>query len=195
MHRRPTTRATATTAAAAEPTRSNDDDDDDTEEQIEPVTPMDEIWTKIASIEEEVHRRFEEIEHQLDDLKSNSEKSRAYECKDEERFLKLCHAVDYVLERMDYNYDTLACREMILSLLGQKLSRPFSGRTIRNRLLRRRIQRWCLGIVLILFMMACMSLYGLHRNWYYLLVLICVLGSLLSSIGLRRIYKIIEAVW
>ncbi|CAF0810878.1 unnamed protein product [Adineta ricciae] len=185
MPRKQTTKRTTTTNI-----------DDETEEQSEfPNSPSDEISTRIASIEEEVNRRFEEIERELDDLKTQYEKRQEHESKDDERFLKVCHALDYVLERMDYNYDTLACREMILTLLGQKTSRPFSGRTIRNRLLRRRIQRWCLGIVLILFLMACMSLYGLHRNWYYLLVVICLLGSLLSSIGLRRIYKIIETVW
>ncbi len=128
-------------------------------------------------------------------MKTNSEKTRTHECQDDERFLKLCHAMDYVLERIDHEYDTIACREMVSTLLGQRSARPFSGRTIRNRLLCRRMKRWCLLVALILFTMICMTFYGLHRNWYYLLVFVCVSGSIFSSIGLRRIYKIIEAVW
>ena len=128
-------------------------------------------------------------------MKTNLEKNRKHESIDDERFLKLCHAVDYLLERSDHDYESLACREMILTLLGQRSTRPFSGRTIRNRLLVRRMKRWCLYIGFILFMVAFMSLYGLHRNWYYLLVLVCLSGSILSSIGLRRIYKIIEVIW
>jgi hypothetical protein len=161
------------------------------------ITPIlnDEISEKIASIEAEVNRRFEEINHELNGLKTNSENIRKNESKEDERFLKLCHAVDYLLERVDHDYETLACREMILSLLGQKSTRPFSGRTIRNRQLCRRMKRWCLFVALILFIVACMSVYGFHRNWCYLLVIICLSGSIFSSIGLRRIYKIIEAIW
>jgi hypothetical protein len=159
------------------------------------VNPIDEIWEKIASIEQDVNRRFEEINHDLTDLKTNSEKIHKTEAIDDERFLKLCHAVDYLLERTDHDYESLACREMILSLLGQRSTRPFSGRTIRNRQLCRRMKRWCLYVGFILFTVACMSIYGLHRNWCYLLVLICLSGSILSSIGLRRIYKIIEVIW
>ncbi len=150
---------------------------------------------KIASIEEDVNRRFEEIERELNCLKTNSEKIVKTECKDDERFLKLCHAVDYLLERNEHDYETLACREMMFSLLGQRSTRPFSGRTIRNRQLCRRMKRWCLFVALILFIVACMSVYGLHRSWCYLLVIVCLSGSILSSIGLRRIYKIIDVIW
>ncbi|CAF1092639.1 unnamed protein product [Rotaria sp. Silwood1] len=176
MRRRQTTRRTSTA----------DDDDEDV------VNPIDEIWKKIESIEKEVNQRLEEINHDLNCLK---EKTRGNECHDDERFLKLCHAVDYLLERIDHDYDTIACREMILLLLGQRSVRPFSGRTIRNRQLCRRMKRWCLFVALVLFIVACMSVYGLHRNWCYLLVILCLSGSILSSIGLRRIYKIIEAIW
>lgn len=159
------------------------------------VTPIDEILQKITSIEQEINRRFDEIERELNTLKSNSEETRGNECQYDERLLKVCHAVDYLLECADHDYDTIACREMVLSLLGQRSARPFSGRTIRNRLLCRRMRRWCLFVVFILFIVACMSIYGLHRNWCYLLVVICVSGSIVSSIGIRRIYKIIEAIW
>lgn len=135
------------------------------------------------------------MDRELNSLKTNSEKSLKNESRDDERFLKLCHAVDYLLENTDHNYETLACKEMIWNLLGQKSARPFSGRTIRNRQLVRRMKRWCFFIALILLLAACMSIYGLHRNWYYLLVLICLLGSIISSIGLRRLYKIIDAIW
>lgn len=158
-------------------------------------TSSDEISEKIKSIEEEVNRRFEEIDHELNCLRTNSDKLLNNECKEDERFLKLCHAVDYLLDRTDHDYETLACREMILSLLGQRSTRPFSGRTIRNRQLCRRMKRWCLFVALILFIVACMSIYGLHRNWSYLLVIVCVSGSFISCIGLRRIYKIIEVIW
>lgn len=158
-------------------------------------TSSDEISEKIRSIEEEVNQRFDEIDHELNCLKTNFEKISNNESKDDERFLKLCHAVDHLLERTDQDYETLACREMILLLLGQRSSRPFSGRTIRNRQLCRRMKRWCLFVALILFMVACMSIYGLHRNWSYLLVVVCVSGSFISSIGLRRIYKIIDVIW
>ncbi|CAF0764159.1 unnamed protein product [Rotaria sordida] len=152
MRRRQTTRRTSTT---------NDNEDI--------VNPIDEIWKKIESIEQEVNQRFEEIDHGLNCLK---EKTRGNECHYDERFLKLCHAVDYLLERIDHDYDTLACREMILSLLGQRSARPFSGRTIRNRQLCRHMKRWCLFVALVLFIVACMSIYGLHRNWCYLLILV-----------------------
>jgi hypothetical protein len=121
-------------------------------------------------------------------------KTRTTEQDDDKRFLKLCHAVDYLLERSDHDYDTIACREMILSLLGQRSTRPFSGRTIRNRMLCRRMKRWCLFVALVLFALACMSVYGLHRNWCYLMVIVCLAGSIFSSIGLRRIYRIIEMI-
>ncbi|CAF0751468.1 unnamed protein product [Rotaria sordida] len=144
MRRRQTTRRTSTT---------NDNEDI--------VNPIDEIWKKIESIEQEVNQRFEEIDHGLNCLK---EKTRGNECHYDERFLKLCHAVDYLLERIDHDYDTLACREMILSLLGQRSARPFSGRTIRNRQLCRHMKRWCLFVAFVLFIVACMSIYGLHRQ-------------------------------
>jgi len=150
---------------------------------------------KIASIEEDVNRRFEEIDRELNSLKTNSEKSIKNESKDDERLLKLCHAVDYLLERNGNDYETIACREMIVSLLDPRSARPFSGRTIRNRQLCRRMKRWCLFVALILFIVACMSVYGLSRNWCYLLVVVCLSGSILSSIGLRRIYKIIDVIW
>ncbi|CAF3562747.1 unnamed protein product [Rotaria socialis] len=165
---------------------------DDTEETI---TPIDEVRQQIVSIEEVVHRRYEEINDELNSLKTNSEKTRQNECHHEENFLKLCHAVDFLLEHMDHDYDTIACREMVSSLLGQRSARPFSGRTIRNRVLCKRIKRWCLFITFVLFIVACMTIYGLHRDWCYLLVIVCLSGSIISSIGVRRIYKIIEAVW
>jgi hypothetical protein len=84
---------------------------------------------------------------------------------------------------------------MILNLLGQKSARPFSGRTIRNRQLCRRMKRWCLFVAFILFIVGCMSMYGLHRNWSYLLVIVCLSGSIISCIGLRRIYRIIDVIW
>ena len=123
------------------------------------------------------------------------DKARGSECRYDERFLKLCHAVDYLLEQIDHNYDTLACREMVLSLLGQRSARPFSGRTIRNRRLCRRIKRWCFFVAIVLLIAASMSLYGLHHDWCYLLAIVCLLGPIISSIGVRRIYKIIEAIW
>ncbi|CAF1165418.1 unnamed protein product [Adineta steineri] len=173
---------------------TNDVDDDDSDNVIV-ETPIDEIRKKIESIEQEINRRFEQIDHDLDSLKTASEKTRAAECKEDERFLKLCHAVDYILEHTDNNYETLACREMTLSLLGQRSGRPFSGRTIRNRLICRRMKKWCLFNFLILFIVICMSIYGLHRSWCYLFVVVCLFGSLFSSIGLRKIYKIIDTIW
>jgi len=180
--RRQTSRTRRTTNEDADtdaPTQTPDDGDNG--------DGNDDVLARIDLIEEEISRRFEQIDHELDSLKAEST--------NDERFLKLCHAVDYLLERSEYNYDSLACREMLSTLLGQKLARPFSGRTIRNRLLCRRLKRWCLFIGLILFLAPCMSIYGLHRNWYYLLVVICVTGSFISSIGLRRIYRIIETIW
>jgi hypothetical protein len=150
---------------------------------------------KITLIEEEVNIRFEEIDHELKDLKTNSEKILKNESTDDERFLKLCHAVDYLFERIGSDYDAIAGREMILNLLGQKSARPFSGRTIRNRQLCRRMKRWCLFVAFILFIVGCMSMYGLHRNWSYLLVIVCLSGSIISCIGLRRIYRIIDVIW
>lgn len=131
----------------------------------------------------------------MNDLKTGSNKIREHDCHHDENFLKLCHAVDYLLEHTEHDYDTMACREMMVSLLGQKTSRPFSGRTIRNRILCKRIKRWCVFIVLILFAMVCMTLYGLHRDWCFLLFIACLSGTIISSIGIRRIYKIIEAIW
>ena len=162
---------------------------------ISTATTSDDLSEKIKSIEEEVQRRFEEIDEELHSLKGDFEKISKTESRDDERFLKLCHAVDYLLERTDNNYETMACREMICSLLGQRTTRPFSGRTIRNRQLVRRMKRWCFFIALILFLGAAMSIYGLHRNWYYLLVVICLSASMISSIGLRRIYRIIDIIW
>ena len=158
-------------------------------------TSTDEISEKIKSIEEQVQRRFEEIDEELTRLKINSETILTKESHEDERFLKLCHAVDHLLERADNNYETIACREMVFSLLGQKTARPFSGRTIRNRQLGRRMKRWCLFIAFILFLVASMSIYGFHRNWCYLLLGVCLSGSFISCIGLRRIYKIIEVIW
>lgn len=155
----------------------------------------DETSEKIRSIEEEVQRRFEEIDEELTRLKTETETLSRKESHEDERFLKLCHAVDHLLERTDNNYETIACREMILSLLGQKTARPFSGRTIRNRQLCRRMKRWCLFIAFILFLVVSMSIYGFHRNWCYLLLGICLSGSFISCIGLRRIYKIIDVIW
>lgn len=163
--------------------------------RVSTPTSSDDLSEKIKSIEENVERRFEEIDDELNRLKDEFEKLSKAESRDDERLLKLCHAVDYLLERTDNNYETMACREMVYSLLGQKTSRPFSGRTIRNRLLCRRLKRWCLFIALILFLGVCMSIYGLHQNWYYLLVAICVSASFISSIGLRRIYRIIDVIW
>jgi hypothetical protein len=47
---------------------------------------------KITLIEEEVNIRFEEIDHELKDLKTNSEKILKNESTDDERFLKLCNS-------------------------------------------------------------------------------------------------------
>ncbi|CAF0828824.1 unnamed protein product [Rotaria sordida] len=96
MRRRQTTRRTSTT---------NDNEDI--------VNPIDEIWKKIESIEQEVNQRFEEIDHGLNCLK---EKTRGNECHYDERFLKLCHAVDYLLERIDHDYDTLAFQTIDIDL-------------------------------------------------------------------------------
>ena len=145
------------------------------------------MWEKLDTIEREVNRRFDEIENEIQTLKETR--------KDDERFLKLSHAVDYLLENSPSNYETLACREMVLSLLGQRAPRPFSGRTIRNRLLRQRMKRWCFFIAFVLLSVCCLSLYGLHRHWCYSIVAISLLGSFISSIGLRRIYKIIDVIW
>lgn len=161
----------------------------------EDVSPLDELRERITFIEQDVNQRFDQIEQELRDLKKESVQVRPTELVNDERFLKLCHAVDYLLENSNHDHDTLACREMILSLLGQKSARPFSGRTIRNRQLCKRMKRWCLFVAFILCVVAGLAIYGLHRNWCYLIVVICLLGSTLSSIGLRRIYRIIEAIW
>ena len=158
-------------------------------------TPTDDFANKLASIEQQVNRRFEDIEQSLETLKNDVATSRQHVQGDEERFLRLCHSVDYLLELCDPNYDTLACREMVLTMLGQRSARPFSGRTIRNRLLCKRIKRWCFFVVLISFAVVCMSFYGLHRQWCYLFVLVCLMGSILSAIGIRRIYKIVDVIW
>ena len=161
----------------------------------EEVTPLDELTERIAFIERDVNQRFDQIEQDLRDLKNEAPQARLTRDANDERFLKLCHAVDYLLEHSNPDFDTLACREMIHTLLGQRSARPFSGRTIRNRQLCKRMKRWCLFVAAILFLVAGLAVYGLHRNWCYLIVLICLLGSTLSSIGLRRIYRIIEAIW
>ena len=154
---------------------------------------LEQLREKINSIEREVNRRFDEIEDELKIFKTESTKQNSTE--HDERFFKLCHAIDYLLENSPSNYDTLACREMILSLLGQRSTRPFSGRTIRNRQLCRRMKRWCLLISFILFVVICLSFYGLHRHWCYFTVAVCLIGSILSSISLRRICKILELIW
>ena len=155
----------------------------------------DEFQQRILAIERDVKQRFEDIEKELENLRTNSIRSVQNQQRDDEHFSKLCHAVDYLLEQSKASYDTLACREMVLSLIGPRTARPFSGRTIRNRLLCKRVRRWCLFITLILIVLICMSMYGLHRNWSYLVVFLTVIGSIISSIGLHRIYTIIGDVW